>query len=288
MSRFLHIFNPLRILVRIVARILERSLQGSLEKRPQQQPFVRYLSRSETRVNAGISRWKIHLPQKTWRQKSIGVINDIYDWKATFFNPLQELTISKPGSKVYVWIPDHYQTRILKIMNSEINKISVMVVFTSKQLGRLWWYLCLTVKSISVTKDAWCVKFGPGIQKVQIPKLHFFCLSLQTNRVWWSGIWMHLLAQLLNSEDSTMFGSNWSSRILLLACLPAYAVYAKGGTDGAQQYAMYLTSLESKTSKTHKKLATSPPGDKLAPILASSCPTCYILSDIMQSCPTGI
>jgi hypothetical protein len=105
--------------------------------------YDRYLSSHETRFNAGISRWKLHLPEETRRQECTGGIYCIYNWKSTFLQPSLGIDNFKP----------------------------------------------------------------------------------------WLG-----------------------------------------------QYAMYLTTLESKTSKTHKKLTTWPPGDKQVPILASSCPTSNLTS----------
>jgi hypothetical protein len=58
------------------------------------------------------------------------------------------------------------------------------------------------------------------------------------------------------------------------------------GTDGAQPYAIYLTNLESKTSKTHYKTVHMAPRGQTGPYLGQQ--LFYIQSDFMESCPKGI
>jgi hypothetical protein len=52
---------------------------------------TRYLSSSETRVNAGIWGWKLHLSESIWCQESVGGICFTNKWRAA---SLQALTFS--------------------------------------------------------------------------------------------------------------------------------------------------------------------------------------------------
>ncbi len=62
---------------------------------------TRYLSSiSETRVNAGIKGWKLHLSESTWCQESVGGICFTYKWRAA---SLQPLTFSKHCKKCSIF-----------------------------------------------------------------------------------------------------------------------------------------------------------------------------------------
>ncbi len=62
---------------------------------------TRYPSSSETRVNAGIRGWKLHLSESTWCQKFVGGICFTNKWLASFstapdiFKPLLKRSIFK-------------------------------------------------------------------------------------------------------------------------------------------------------------------------------------------------
>ncbi len=74
-----------------------------------------------------------------------------------------------------------------------------MVVFTPKRRGRLWWYLCLTVKGTGITEDARGVKFGFGVTKISDSKIMLF-LHFTSFFSWVSLILVYSVPFLLSSS----------------------------------------------------------------------------------------
>ncbi len=118
-------------------------------------PKTRYLSGSETRVNAGIRGWKLHLSESTSCQESAGGICFTYKVKSSFstvsdiFKPLLKCSIFKciswlNGSFFWGWTSGFSETRSQGLSNGA-NVASQLANF----------FFCLHIYSLCFKVISW-------------------------------------------------------------------------------------------------------------------------------------